>query len=136
MAQVAIQPGLFTNPPEPRLLAGQCESCEERHFPTAEFCPYCSSDAVSRTEVGATGTLYLHTVVNNAPPGYAGPVPYGFGLVDLPEGLRVVTRLVASDLGTFRTGMAMHLTVGPLFEDENGNEVLSWAYAASEEPSR
>ncbi len=32
-----------------------------------------------------------------APPGYAGAVPYGFGVVELPEGLRVITRLADPD---------------------------------------
>ncbi len=136
MAQVAIQPGLFTAPPQPRLLAGQCDGCRERHFPTADFCPYCSHDAISICEVGATGTLYLHTVVNSAPPGYDGPVPYGFGLVDLPEGLRVVTRLVAPDLAELRSGLPVRLVVEPLYRDDDGNDVLSWAYGPATKARR
>lgn len=133
MAQVVIQPGLFTEPPEPRLVAGTCSHCREHHFPIADYCPYCSSDDIASSEVGATGTLYLHTIVNTAPPGYEGPVPYGFGLVDLPEGLRVVSRLVAPDLEALRSGLPVRLVVEPLYRDEDGQDVLSWAYEPSEE---
>lgn len=128
MARVAIHPGLFLDEPEPRLLAGACDACGERHFPAADFCPYCSADSITETEVGAVGTLYLHTVVNAAPPGYQGPVPYGFGLVDLPEGLRIVSRLVSEDLGDLRDGLPVRLVVEPLYEDGDGNDVVSWAY--------
>lgn len=128
MATVAIQAGLFTEPPAPRLVAGACGACEKPHFPAADFCPYCSSPEITHAHVGATGTLYLHTVVNTAPPGYEGPVPYGFGLVDLPEGLRVVSRLVAPNLNALRSGLRMELIVEPLFQDENGDDVASWAY--------
>lgn len=129
MAQVPIHPGLFTEPPAPRLIAGACAECGERHFPAAELCPYCGAADIAPEPVGATGTIYLHTVVNTAPPGYRGPVPYGFGLVDLPEGLRVVSRLVAPDLAALRTGLPVDLIVEPLFRNDDGDEVLSWAYA-------
>lgn len=132
MASVAIQPGLFTEAPNPRLLAGHCGDCGERHFPAADFCPYCGAAEISTAKVGGTGTLYLHTVVNAAPPGYVGPVPYGFGLVDLPEGLRVVSRLTADDLHALASGMAMRLKVDTLFRDDDGNDVVSWAYEPDE----
>ena len=36
---------------------------------------------------------------HRAPPGYTGEVPFGFGVVELPEGLRVITRLTESRPG-------------------------------------
>ena len=47
-----------------------------------------------------TGTVWLHTTVTVAPPGYAGPVPYGLGIVELDGDplLRVVSRLHGEDL--------------------------------------
>ena len=135
MAQVVIEPGLFTQPPDARLVAGRCDACRESHFPASDVCPYCGGGPVATIAVGATGTLYLSTVVNARPPGYLGPVPYGLGLVDLPEGLRVVSRLVASDLESLRSGIAVRLVVAPLYDDDDGNEVLSWAYAPTSEAS-
>jgi len=109
-----IHEGLFTKPDDPRgaaLLAGRCGAC-----------------GGSVEAVGATGRIFLHTVVQTAPPGYTGPVPYGFGLVDLPEGLRVVTRLAAADLDALESGLRVRLEIAPLCTDEEGNEILSWAY--------
>jgi len=126
-----IHEGLFTKPDDPRgaaLLAGRCGACGRHHFPAAETCPYCSAETGSVEAVGATGRIFLHTVVQTAPPGYTGPVPYGFGLVDLPEGLRVVTRLAAADLDALESGLRVRLEIAPLCTDEEGNEILSWAY--------
>jgi len=72
----------------------------------------------------------VHTVVNNRPPGYRGEVPYGFGVVELPEGLRVVSRLVAPELDALRSGLEVELEVAPLFVNDDGDEVLSYAYRA------
>jgi len=131
MAQVPIHPGLFTLPGDPRgphLLAGRCVACGKHHFPAGDTCPYCSAADCRVEAIGTRGTLYLHTVVNARPPGYRGPLPYGFGVVDLKEGLRVVSRLTESDLATLRPGLPLALEVAPLYVDDAGDEVLSFAY--------
>jgi uncharacterized OB-fold protein len=131
MAQVPIHPGLFTLPDDPRgprLLAGCCAACGKHHFPAGSTCPYCSAAGCRVAAIGAAGTLYLHTVVNARPPGYRGPVPYGFGVVDLPEGLRVVSRLGEASLDRLRSGMAVELEIAALFTNDAGDEVLSFAY--------
>lgn len=131
MPQVPIHPGLFTLPGDPRgprLLAARCPSCAKLHFPASETCPYCSATPCAVEAVGESGSLYLHTVVSTRPPGYRGQVPYGFGIVELPEGLRVVSRLAESRLDHLRAGLALELEVAPLFTNDDGDEVLSFAY--------
>jgi uncharacterized OB-fold protein len=131
MAQVPIHPGLFTLPGDPRgprLLAARCAGCGKHHFPAGSACPYCGAADCTPEPVGARGTLYLHTVVNARPPGYRGPLPYGFGVVDLPEGLRVVSRLAEARLEELRPGMPLMLEIAPLFVNDAGDEVLSFAY--------
>jgi uncharacterized OB-fold protein len=134
MAQVPIHAGLFTLPGDPRgprLLAARCAACARHHFPAGEACPYCSATECTVEAIGANGTLYLHTVVNAPPPGYRGEVPYGFGLVDLPEGLRVVTRIEETDPGVLRPGLPLELAIAPLYVNDAGDEVLCFAYRPS-----
>jgi uncharacterized OB-fold protein len=126
----AIAPGLFsTDGAAPRLRAARCVACMRLHFPAADSCPYCGHDVCDDQLVGATGTLYLYTAIATRPPGYRGALPYGFGVVELPEGLRVVTRLTETDVAALRPGLPMRLVVEPLFTDDDGTPVLSWAYA-------
>lgn len=112
-----------------RLLGGRCESCRLYHFPSLPTCPYCSSESVAEAELSPEGTLWGWTAVTAAPPGYRGEVPYGFGVVELPEGLRVITRLTVSDPSLLRFGQAMRLIVVPLHEDDEGRTVVTYAFA-------
>jgi uncharacterized OB-fold protein len=124
-----IAPGLFTDDAGPRLLAGRCGGCRELHFPAAETCPYCGATATTES-VGPYATLRLFTVVQNAPPGYLGPIPYGFGVVELDgTGLCVLGRLDETSIERLRPGLPMRLRIAPLFTDGDGTSVLSWSFA-------
>ena len=68
-----------------------------------------------------------------APPGYGGEVPFGFGVVELPEGVRVVTRLTEADPSLLRFGQPMQLEVVPLHESE-GDAVVTYAFGPAGEP--
>ena len=70
--------------------------------------------------------------MRNRPPGYEGEVPFGFGVVELPEGLRLITRLTVADPAALRVGMPMRLMLVPLHVDEQGREVMTYAYAPGE----
>jgi uncharacterized OB-fold protein len=58
-------------------------------------------------------------------------VPFGFGVVELPEGVRVVTRLTEADPAELTFGMPVHLVVDELHADDDGNTVVSYAFAPS-----
>jgi hypothetical protein len=49
--------------------------------------------------------------------------------VELPEGLRVVTRLTEADPARLRQGQPMRLVVTPLHTEDDGTPVVSYAYA-------
>jgi uncharacterized OB-fold protein len=125
----AITPGLFvTGPDGPRLVAGRCDACARLHFPANATCPYCGAVACVDTTVGPDARLYLYTTVTSRPAGYRGPVPYGFGIVEVDGGLRIVTRLTQTDVSRLRPALPMRLVVEPLFTDDDGTPVLSYAF--------
>ncbi len=63
-----------------------------------------------------------------APPGYTGPVPFGFGVVELTnERLRVITRLAEPDPARLTVGQAMRL-VAETLPGEDGDAVVTWAF--------
>lgn len=124
---VAIHEGLFIMGDEPHLLGSLCHQCGNRHFPRVDVCPYCGSPAPEDCELPATGRLWAWTTVTAPPPGYEGPVPYGFGVVELEGGPRVVTRLTEPDVDALSAGAAMHLVL----TDVGGTDdrIVSWAFA-------
>jgi hypothetical protein len=129
MATRPITEGLFVEDADgPRLLAGRCPACARLHFPAAPVCPYCGSDGCAEARVGPEGRLCLYTAIVSPPPGYRGPVPYGFGVVELAGGLRVIARLGEARLERLRPGLPVRLAVEPLFTDDEGREVRSYVF--------
>ncbi len=111
------------------LLGGYSPSSGLHHFPRFSICPYTGADDVEPAVLPDRGTLWLWTEVTAAPPGYAGPVPFGFGVVELTGGLRIVTRIAEADATELEFGMNMHLVADPVAVDDEGTEVVVWAFA-------
>ena len=124
-----MRPGLFTDEEPPRLLGGQCVACHSYHFPRAGICPYCSADGARPVELSSSGRLWAWTAVTAPPPGYGGEVPYGFGVVELPEGIRVVTPLTEPDPERLVAGQAMRLVTVPVGADDEGRALVTYAFA-------
>ena len=114
----------------PFLLGGRCDACDRVQFPTASTCPACGVATITEVRLSDHGTLWGWTAVTAPPPGYLGDVPFGFGVVELPEGLRVITLLTESDPTRLSFGMSMKLVItdlGPDPDDDN-NIVTSFAF--------
>lgn len=118
----------------PSLVAGRCSGCDRLHFPLMTTCPYCAGDDVSETLLSGEATLWSWTSVLREPPGYRGAVPFGFGVVEHPAGIRVVTRLTEADPTKLAAGMPMVLVTDELHTDENGRVVSTYAFATVEDP--
>ena len=127
----AIAPDLFElrDDGSITLLGGFSAQSGRHHFPKSALCPFTGADDVEPARLADRGTLWLFTAVTAAPPGYTGPVPYGFGVVELTDGLRVVTRLTEGDPSALEPGMAMRLVADVVAVDDDGTEVVAWAFA-------
>jgi uncharacterized OB-fold protein len=123
----AVQDGLFQSDP-PGLLGTRCAACGNNAFPRTAVCPYCGSTSVADVILSGTGALWLWTTVTAAPPGYSGEVPFGFGIVELPEGVRVITRLAVPD-DSYVEGLPMRLQIVPLHVTDDGEAVETWEFA-------
>jgi hypothetical protein len=109
------------------LIGGSCGGCELRHFPLAGHCPWCGSASVSSVRLSTEGQLWSWTTVNTAPPGYEGPGPFGFGVVELAaDGLHVVTLLTETDPERLSAGDAMRFTTVQVSDEASG-----WAFEPS-----
>jgi uncharacterized OB-fold protein len=123
----SVHDGLYQVDP-PGLLGTRCDDCLRPAFPRTSTCPYCGSVSVTDVVLSAAGTLWAWTRVTAPPPGYRGEVPFGFGVVELPEGLRVITRL-GGDQEHFEFAMPVTMRVVPLHIDDDGTVVETWEFA-------
>jgi uncharacterized OB-fold protein len=124
-----VREGLFSDGESPALLGSQCGACGSFHFPRHDTCPYCSVEDPAPVDLSRTGTLWAWTAVTAPPPGYLGEIPFGIGVVELPEGIRVITRLTESDPARLQSGRAMELRIVALHTDDDGNDVTTYAFA-------
>jgi len=130
--RVMVREGLFTQHDDgtpPALLGSHCTVCGNTLFPRVDACTYCASDDPEPVELSRRGTLWAWTAVTAPPPGYQGEVPFGIGVVELPEGIRVIGRLTGSDPAALASGDPMELRVVPLHRDAEGNDVVTYAFA-------
>lgn len=134
--QILIEEGLFKIPSspsdEPHLIGSKCKICGEVVFPKQTGCPNCCSEDVEEILLSPKGKLYSFTNVNHpVPEGYKGPIPYGVGLVDLPDGVRIQAHLTESEPDKLKVGMDVMLVIDKLFEDEEGNEIIGFKFKPS-----
>lgn len=115
-----------------RLLGSRCVKCGEVRFPLSDFCPQCCTETTEIIPLSQRGTLYSFTVQRfRPPPPYRGPEefkPYGVGMIELPEGLRVTAVLADENPDSLQLGMEMELIVTKFFEDDMGRDVVSYKF--------
>jgi uncharacterized OB-fold protein len=134
MASVPIAKGIFSGPPDaPQLIGGRCGRCGIVTFPAQDSCPRCASTEMAEHALARRGRLWAWTTQEFPPPSppYAGPtgddfVPYGVGYVELGGEVRVETRLTETE--GLETGMEMELVLVPFRTDDEGNEVVTFAF--------
>jgi hypothetical protein len=119
-------PDLFSTTPYPHLIAGRCKSCGKYTFPKYYVCPFCFSDKLEDAPLSKKGKLHSLTVVRRSLPGY--PVPYGLGLVDFPEGVRVMAQVEADNLEGIELDIEMEVTIGPIRKGKDGKDILSYKF--------
>ena len=133
---VPIREGLLSTPLEPldqvRLLGSKCKKCGEVAFGLTRSCPNCTSEEVEVIPLSKQGVLWTYTIIRNRPPGdYKGPddpfVPFGEGLVELQEGIRVLSPLEI-DIDKIRIGIKLELKVYKLYQNSEGNDVIAFTF--------
>ncbi|HEY7535275.1 MAG TPA: OB-fold domain-containing protein [Thermodesulfobacteriota bacterium] len=117
---------LFSTVPYPHLIAGRCKACGKYTFPKYYACPFCFSDELEDAPLSPKGKLHSFTVVRRSLPGY--PVPYGLGLVDFPEGVRVMAQIEADNPEKLKLDIEMGITVGVIRKSKDGKDILSYKF--------
>jgi uncharacterized OB-fold protein len=71
-----------------------CTRCERFYFYPRPFCPRCWSSEVEWRPVSGRGRVASYNVVRRAAPGVEEDVPYVVALVELDEGVRLMSHIV------------------------------------------
>ncbi|MDP1819090.1 MAG: OB-fold domain-containing protein [Acidimicrobiales bacterium] len=137
-----IDPSIATWPGEAaRLLGGRCDGCAVVTFPAPKGCPACGGGDVSQVELDPVGTVWTYTVQGFPPPAppYLGPAspdtfrPFAVAYVDL--GSVLVEGPVLGDPSSVRIDDPVRVVFPVLGQDQDGNDVVAFAFEPIEEGS-
>ena len=135
--RIPIREDLFTAPldnlEQVRMKGSRCQDCSEVFMGKVTTCANCSSTKLEDLILSNRGTLWTYTFIRYQPPGdYKGQVnpfiPFAEGLVELPEGIRVLAPVKECDFEKIRIGMSLDLVVHELFQDSDGNPVVAFYF--------
>ncbi len=103
-----------------RLVLQRCESCEKFVFYPRDFCPHCFGESLSWENVSGEGTIYAISVMHKpGNPMMAGQIPYAVAIVELREGVRMLSNLVGCKPGEGRVGMKVRVAWEALPDGKN-----------------
>jgi len=131
-SRIPIRERLLSTPLSPledvRLLGSKCKSCGEVGLGEVSSCQNCAGEDLVVIPLSQKGKLWTFTIIRNRPPGdFKGKVPMGEGLVELPEGIRVKSPL-GGDIENLKIGMDLKFKAYPLYQNENGDEVIAFRF--------
>ena len=133
--RIPVVEGAFAETADgPRLLGSRCLACRTSYFPKAPVCrnPACAEKQVEEVPLSPRGTLWSYTIQCYKPPPPArldDPfVPYGLGLVDLPEGIRILGMISTDRPEELRVGQEVELVLETLYHNDEGDEVITWKF--------
>ncbi|KFF98941.1 hypothetical protein IQ62_21950 [Streptomyces scabiei] len=123
----------------PRLVGTRCSGCGTVVFPRQDSCPRCSQGPMSPHVLPVNGRVWSWTLQAFPPkPPYRPPTgahrPYHVGYVDLGEVL--VEARLAVPRAEIRIGLPVRLTTVPAYHDDDGTEVLTFAFQPDREGER
>jgi uncharacterized OB-fold protein len=104
---------------EGRLLVQWCTACDRGVFYPRVFCPHCAAPGSALAWRAASGRATVYAAVVEHRPeaarvSFSGGEPYCVALVDLEEGVRMLTNVVGCLPSDVRCGMAVTVAWEPL----------------------
>ncbi|MFF9726130.1 bifunctional MaoC family dehydratase N-terminal/OB-fold nucleic acid binding domain-containing protein [Streptomyces gardneri] len=91
-----------------RLLIQRCGDCASLRLPWLPGCAECGSPEWDTVEASGAGTVYSYVVMHH-PPFPAFDPPYAVGLIELAEGVRMISNVVGVPYDKVRIGMPVRL---------------------------
>ena len=77
------------------LMIQRCLTCGRAIFYPRSVCPSCLSRQIEWVEADGRGTVFTFTVQHREPLGFKGQAPYVTAMIELVEGVRIFSRVVA-----------------------------------------
>jgi uncharacterized OB-fold protein len=114
--------GFWQGVAEHRLLVQRCTGCGRPRHPWLPGCNACGGLDWDTVEASGAGTVHSYVVMHH-PPFPAFDPPYAVGLIELAEGVRMVSNVVGVPYDQVRIGLPVRVEFRT-YEDDEGALVL------------
>ena len=96
----------------------RCSACGTHRFPARAICSSCLSTEVEWAPVCGRGSVFSFNVMHQVyHPGFAAEVPYAVVVVQLDEGVRMISNLVGVAPDAIRIGMPVRVVFEAISDD-------------------
>lgn len=94
-----------------KLVVQWCEQCDEWMFYPREVCPACLEGPPEWRQVSGRGEVFSYTVVRQPmTAGFEADAPYVYAMIELEEGVRLISNVVDTDVEAVEIGMPVAVT--------------------------
>ena len=130
---VSFNPFLLTLQAEdgkPHLLGSRCGVCGKVYFPQQKLCLECLEEGTLQGHLlTGQGIVYSFTVVERetlAPKGFQ--VPYAYGYIDLPEGVRVLSKIIGWNAAILKINAPVEMVLEEIRQNEVGEKIMGFRF--------
>ena len=93
------------------LLIPRCRACNRYFWYPRPACPHCLQEGWEWTAVSGRGRLHTFTMVHQpAHPAFSEDVPYAYAIVQLEEGVRMISNIVDCEPEAVAVDMPLEVT--------------------------
>ena len=110
-----------------RLEAGKCTTCGKISFPDRLVCPDCGGREFETIQLQRQGKLLTYTIIHVGPSRFADQVPYAVGIVELPEGVRLLCQVADCNPEKLQIGMPVRIEFRRISEEGEAG-IINYGY--------
>lgn len=110
-----------------RLEAGKCKNCTKIVFPKRLVCPKCRSREFEQITLSREGKLLTYTIIHVGPSKFVDQVPYAVGIVELKEGVKLLSQIADCDLNKIKSGLPVLIEFRKI-SDEGEAGIINYGY--------
>lgn len=103
-----------------RLIGNKCTNCGTEYFPERIVCPKCRRNGkLEAKAMPRSGKIFSFSEVHAALKGFEHETPYTLAIVELENGVRLMTQIVDSPVEKVKIGAAVKVVFRRIFADND-----------------
>ncbi len=96
----------------------RCEDCGQFRFPASPLCRECLSSRFTWVKSKGRGTVFSYIIYHQAfHKGFQDEIPYAVAVVDLEEGVRIISRIRNCPVDSISIGMGVSVFFEPATDE-------------------